>query len=541
MEKGHNWLVVFYDKTSALQYFTTRIKGNKTIRYSTLYLVDLGITKHYEVLTFYFNMMNRNQLGTLNQIMIRELGTPYSILKRCTENCKLIDSCGTIPTPNDDSLQCTIDSFIDGEGDINNVFYKRYSSYFDNLMQTNRVPLNYLTTQQSQHDTVHSSQSEGKNDVVTIQSVNTEPCDKNLFVYGGTEKDRMLYIEKLTVGNSVYFKKSDKFWDGYKNQRYVVISEAPKVSIKRIVERINTWTLNDTFEAETRHRKMLINPKIYILVITASWTLDTLKLEESEKEVFQRFKMIDLTDYERENCCDTSETEELPLPTCPNRLKQFDSIENFKRASQRKKKQIKETKPKASTKTNENDTSLKKKMTDTFKISLVDLPDRCASPQKSPIKSPKEKSILIITDNHEEQSSKDQLKSSDSLPPITLSDDGIKERSALFQAIVHAQEKETTLTKERHTSNSDEKKPRPPKDSTDKSIKKKNVTNKHSHKTDNDNETKRTKHKHHSRKHIHSSRHHHDESRHDSDRHEDSHDKKHHSKHHSKHHEKKEK
>lgn len=384
MERGHNWLLVFYNEKSAREYFERRCKNNNSIVFSTLYSIKLENTIHYEILIFFYDLMNRSQISTTVQIMIKELGTTYSIYKRCTNGCTMIEKFGTEPKESDNTIQATIDTFRDGEGDTESIFYKRYPTFFNNIMQDARTPIPFTGSQQS-------SQHESQIPSNEIASVTSAPNDKNFFIHGGTEKSRMEYIENLTKGSSTYFKKSDKFWDGYKNQRYVIISEASNVSIKRIVDRINVWTMQDIFEAETRHRKFMVDPKMYILVISASWSLDALKLDDDGKEVFSRFKTIDLTDYERD---ENSITEEI-IPQKPIKRKNVKSKE--KKETKPKKKGTIDDLPIIPLSTLQSSAPIKATSTDNLKISSL----KSATPskkedEKNEKKEPIEKDITTI-------------------------------------------------------------------------------------------------------------------------------------------------
>ena len=269
-EKGHNWLLVYPSKEKAIEYLKI-FCSTTTAFYACGYIITVEGIDQYEVLIEHSTLCSKEQLKTRSEIVIKQYGTRYSVFKKCVNIDTIFYEYGTRPTEQQNTMNDVISSFMDNEGDIESMYYKRYKTYLDSI-RSKYSPL------------------EGK-----VQLFGTSFIEKNILVYGGNEKKRNEYIEEITRGHSVYIKKTDKYWYKYQHEEFVIIKEISQLSFKKIISNLLTWSGIEEYEAEIYHNKIKMYPKDYRLIVSLKFDPTGLKkVSDEEKLLLSRFKIIEL-------------------------------------------------------------------------------------------------------------------------------------------------------------------------------------------------------------------------------------------------------
>ena len=291
-EKGHNWLLLYPNKDKAIEYLKN-FCSNTTAFYACGYTITIEGIDQYEILIEHSTLCSKEQLKTRSEIVIKQYGTRYSVFKKCVNIDTIFYEYGTRPTEQQNTMDNVISSFMNNEGDMESMYYKRYKTYLDSI-RSKYSPL------------------EGK-----VQLFGTSLIEKNILIYGGSEKKRNEYIEEITRGHNVYNKKTDKYWYKYQHEEFVIIKEISQLSFKKIISNLLIWSGSEEYEAEIYHNKIKMYPKDYRLIVSLKFDPNTLKkVSEEEKLLLTRFKIIELEkdeieeeNYERENEQNSKENE----------------------------------------------------------------------------------------------------------------------------------------------------------------------------------------------------------------------------------------
>lgn len=95
---------------------------------------------------------------------------------------------------------------------------------------------------------------------------------KNAWIYGppGTGKSRMA---RGMLPANTYFKQNNKWWDGYNDEKAVILEDIDPERCKQLTHHMKVWADRYPFTAEIKGGAMQINP-LYNLIVTSNYSID---------------------------------------------------------------------------------------------------------------------------------------------------------------------------------------------------------------------------------------------------------------------------
>lgn len=143
--------------------------------------------------------------------------------------------------------------------------YARFRSYFDDILTARHEDIIY----------------EG------------ELKSKNIWIHGpaGTGKSRLVWQYAKDTKQDVYVKNQNKWWDGYDNQRIVLIDDAGE-NIKLLASHIKNWGDRYPFTAEVKGGTRRINSAQFNLVVTSNYSIRELFNPTDAEAIERRFDIL---------------------------------------------------------------------------------------------------------------------------------------------------------------------------------------------------------------------------------------------------------
>lgn len=116
--------------------------------------------------------------------------------------------------------------------------------------------------------------------------------EKNFWLYGpaGTGKTKMVWDNAMEKGLRVYCKLSNKWWDGYKSEKIVLMDDVTPEAMKYLVQHMKNWSDRYPFTAEVKGGAQRINSADYYLIVTSNYSIDECFFGEDLDPIKRRFK-----------------------------------------------------------------------------------------------------------------------------------------------------------------------------------------------------------------------------------------------------------
>ncbi|AXH77589.1 MAG: helicase [Circoviridae sp.] len=187
-----------------------------------------------------------------------------------------------------------VDAFKRGEGDRESRIYAAHQSFFDSLELQYRKYPKYDGNLQN----------------------------KNIWIYGpaGTGKSSLAEHLADLEGASWYNKMNNKWWNGYRDQKYVIMQDIDPDRLKGLVDHIKQWADRYPFTAELKNTARTISPAGYRLVITSNYSIEQcFPKEDDQNAIYRRFNVIELTDRPSKE-----DIQDILHPNFPDLYKPFD-------------------------------------------------------------------------------------------------------------------------------------------------------------------------------------------------------------------------
>ena len=119
---------------------------------------------------------------------------------------------------------------------------------------------------------------------------------RNYWIYGATGCGKSSGVREFFGDENIYPKPLNKWWDGYKNQRVVLIEEVSPRDKEWLGEKLKVWADHYPFIGEVKGRSVLIRPPI--VVVTSNYSLSECFPEPQVQEpLVRRFKVLHMISY----------------------------------------------------------------------------------------------------------------------------------------------------------------------------------------------------------------------------------------------------
>lgn len=131
--------------------------------------------------------------------------------------------------------------------------------------------------------------------------------DKNFWIFGktGTGKStwarRQLNANGLPQNKNIYFKAQNKWWDGYMDQKIILIEDWNAGDngglSKGLLQYIKVWADRFTFNAEVKGASRAIHPGRFFLIVTSNHSIES-AFKDCDSEdidaIKRRFKEVEI-------------------------------------------------------------------------------------------------------------------------------------------------------------------------------------------------------------------------------------------------------
>lgn len=218
-------------------------------------------------------------------------GSPEQANKYVTKDGDKLFEYGTCPTGSR-SIEVVwkeaVDAFKRGEGDRESRIYATHQTFFDNL------ELEY------QEEKVYEGNLQ----------------NKNIWIYGPPATGKSTLARTLAKKDNakVYHKMSNKWWNGYRNQKYVVIEDIDPDRTKCLVDHMKQWADKFPFTSEFKGTARTICPANYRLIVTSNYSIEQCFPREVDQDaIYRRFNVVELTAFPSE-----TDIEDLLHPDLPD-------------------------------------------------------------------------------------------------------------------------------------------------------------------------------------------------------------------------------
>ena len=160
------------------------------------------------------------------------------------------------------------------------MMYARYQNYFDNLANAAILP----------------------------EKFRGELDTKNLWIWGerGTGKSNLPFDAAVAEGATIYRKRKNKWWDGYVDQKYVVIEDIEPDDCRYIGSMIKEWADRHQFLGEYKGHTKLILPMFRFIVTSNHSPEECYSNPEDLEAVLRRFEVFHLTKRSPSRGCSPS-------------------------------------------------------------------------------------------------------------------------------------------------------------------------------------------------------------------------------------------
>lgn len=101
-----------------------------------------------------------------------------------------------------------------------------------------------------------------------VQSLDTTT---GVWIYGDTGTGKTTYVNS-TYGESLYVKNANKWFTGYKDEKYVLLDDLDPETAKHLARYVKLWGDHHPFAAETKGSEIFIRPEKFI--ITSNHTIE---------------------------------------------------------------------------------------------------------------------------------------------------------------------------------------------------------------------------------------------------------------------------
>lgn len=160
----------------------------------------------------------------------------------------LIWEIGEMPKGND-NIKDTWEEFVDqikkGEVDVYSKMYARYEGY-----------ANRRVAEIKKHEDYEGDLKA-----------------KNIWIWGPSRTGKSYWARHFSE-YPLYDKPANKWWDGYKDQKIVIIEDIDPESCKHLAKFIKQWADRYPFTAALKGTATVISPKDYNLIITSNYCID---------------------------------------------------------------------------------------------------------------------------------------------------------------------------------------------------------------------------------------------------------------------------
>lgn len=217
-----------------------------------------------------FNCM-KDKFPTAN--IERALGSPEQATKYITKDGDKIFEYGVCPVARksiDVVWKEAVDAFKRGEGDRESRIYATHQTFFDSLELEHKK----------------------------FKKYNGNLQNKNIWIFGpaGTGKSALAEHLAEMEGVTWYNKMNNKWWNGYRDQKYVIMQDIDPDRLKGLVDHIKQWADRYPFTAELKNTARTISPEGYRLVITSNYSIEQcFPKEDDQNAIYRRFNVIELT------------------------------------------------------------------------------------------------------------------------------------------------------------------------------------------------------------------------------------------------------
>jgi len=119
---------------------------------------------------------------------------------------------------------------------------------------------------------------------------------RNYWIWGASGVGKSRGTREFFGDENIYPKPLNKWWDGYNNQRVVLIEEVSPRDKDWLSEKLKVWADHYPFIAEQKGKSAMIRPPI--IVVTSNYSLEECFPEPQQHEPLQRrFKTLHMISY----------------------------------------------------------------------------------------------------------------------------------------------------------------------------------------------------------------------------------------------------
>lgn len=112
---------------------------------------------------------------------------------------------------------------------------------------------------------------------------------KNYWIYGEAGCGKSSLVRQLFPANEIFNKPLNKWWDGYKGQRCVLLEDIDPDRAKILVHHIKIWADRFPFQSEVKCSTRAVCPDDYCLIITSNYSIAECFNERDADAVSRRF------------------------------------------------------------------------------------------------------------------------------------------------------------------------------------------------------------------------------------------------------------
>ena len=117
---------------------------------------------------------------------------------------------------------------------------------------------------------------------------------KNYWIYGPAGCGKSTLVRQLFPSNEIFNKPLNKWWDGYKGQRCVLLEDIDPDRAKILVHHVKIWADRFPFQSEVKCSTKAVCPDDYCLMITSNYSIDECFNDRDAEAIKRRFCEVEM-------------------------------------------------------------------------------------------------------------------------------------------------------------------------------------------------------------------------------------------------------